>query len=199
MKILLLALLVAYGTCDGHDTSYCWECVSDGYYWCSSACATTDCSSTYYDFTYCTDTDDDTTCQSTANSASTSYLSYYEYGNEAMGDNAEQTFSVAAGMYCYATFYNGLSATDDDPDPVACAMLGGICSDCKAYWSTDYDGDEDMTEMMEGDMVMVEWYLYIIVFNYGSSSGDFTVTGQNAQTVLMSCFALLASLLFYAF
>ena len=122
------------------------------------------------------------------------YLYYYDYGND-FGDYAEQNCIVAPGSYCYASFYNGLTGSEDDQVPVASAELVYLCEDCMAYAAEDLT-DEEWYEMVEGEWMEVDDWLYVMVFNYGTTDGDFTVTGSNGQVILMGLLTMFASLIY---
>lgn len=202
MKILLVALLVGYSFAAAGDYDNCWDCVSMGYEWCSSACGETDCSgpSSYY---YCSGFNEDSTCASAAYDLSYDWLWFTEYGEK---EEAEPiALTVSGGYYCMFDLWCNPTGEDvEDDTPTCTASLETLCDDCTAYYSVGSDNyvEPEMTELMAGDefeWTSTDYYAYIYVFNNGASDGEATATGKNAQTMFMGFFALLATMLYLAF
>ena len=103
--------------------------------------------------------------------------------------------TVGPSQYCYATYTNSVPYTTDmDETPVACGELKSISADCYAYHTEVWTGVQDLTPVMEGDMWMFgTGYSYLYLMNGGTSDCVAELTGKNAQMVVMSLFALVAS------
>ena len=203
MKILLVALLVGYSFAAAGDWDNCEDCVSQGYEWCSDACGETDCSgpSSYY---YCTGSTEDSTCASAIYDLSYVWLWFTEYGEKEEAEPIVMT--VSGGYYCMFDLWCNPTSVDavDDETPTCTGVLDTLCSDCTAYWSAGTDNyvEPEMTEMMEGDefeWTSTQYYAYIYVFNHGTTDGEASASGKNAQTMFMGMFALIATMLYLAF
>ena len=119
---------------------------------------------------------------------------YFDYENY-YGDYLELDFIIAPGSYCYASFYNGLTGFEDDQMPVVSAELVYLCEDCAAFAAEDLT-DAEWYEMVEGEWMEVDDWLYVMVFNYGTTDGDFTVTGSNSDVIVMGLLTIFTSLIY---